>query len=106
MRRSWREWLGNSEEFSPWVGLSFGGLYLVAVAAVGGTALYLQRAELTRQHLTDMQRFVTQLERQIGPAHEPVTEKDGSELRRAAREEGVRFCALVRSGKFVAHSEP
>jgi hypothetical protein len=105
MRRFWRDWLSKNEEFSPWVGLSFGALYLLAVSAVGGTALYMQRAELTRQHLSDMRPWTAVLARQIGPAQDSVSEKVKSELRRAARESGVRFCALVRSGKFVAHSD-
>ncbi len=105
MRWSWRGWLRKSEEFSPWVGLSFGALYVLAVAAVGGTALFLQRAELTRQHLTDLQQWTSLLARQIGPIPQEVPEKVKLELRRAAREEGIRFCAVVRGNRFAAHSD-
>jgi hypothetical protein len=41
----WRRWpFKNSEEVSPWVGLSLGALYLVAVLATGRPALYCRNA--------------------------------------------------------------
>lgn len=106
MRLPWMGSLKKKEELSPLVGLSFAALYLLAVAGVGGSALYLQRTELWRQHVADMQRWTGGIVRDIGSVREELPDRVRAELRKGARQEGVEFCALVRGGKFIAHSDP
>ncbi len=108
MRLSWRGWLQKSgDEISPWAGLIFGALYLGAVMAVGVAAIYVQRAELTRQHLADMQQWTYWVSQHISRVAPEGPVAVGHELRRAAREEGILFCAVVSSsGVFTAHSDP
>jgi PAS domain S-box-containing protein len=108
MRSLWRHWKQRSgEEISPVVGLTFGALYLVAVGAVGLSAVYVQRAELNRQHVKDMQTWALWVAQTISRADSTNPEHITREIRRAAREESVRYCALVSAdGRFVAHSDP
>lgn len=107
MSSLWRQWSRkNTEEISPWVGLSFGVLYFVAIAAVGAAALRIQNRELTEERVTRMAQWSNWLGRSVAAARTSSAETLAAEIRRAGREEGVRWCAVTSSdGHYLAHSE-
>jgi len=89
------------------VGLSFGGLYLAAVAAVGVAALHIQRTELASQRLTDAKQMAYWSSRYLAQVYANDAQAVGREIRRVAREEGISFAAVVSSdGVITAHSDP
>src|SRR6185295_10395558 len=94
-------------EISPLLGLSFGALYLAAVAAVGIAAISVQRAELGRQHIEDMEQWTYWFGQHLAQAHKENRDAISREIRRASRENGLDFCAVVSpAGLFTAHSDP
>ncbi|MEP0841702.1 MAG: PAS domain S-box protein, partial [Phycisphaerae bacterium] len=103
----WRQWfLKNNEEISPWVGLSFGALYFVAIAAVGAAALRVQERELREERLARMAQWAEAFSRHLSLARKESPEAVAVEVRRAGREDGVRWCAVTCSeGTYIAHSD-
>lgn len=107
--RSW--WPQSSprhrEEISPWIGLSLGVLYLAAVAGVGAAALHFQQSSLRDQRVADAKQWAYWLGRGLSRVGSSDMETLRAEVRKAGREPGVVFCALVDDGgSFVAHSDP
>lgn len=104
----WRRWpFKNSEEVSPWVGLSLGALYLVAVLATGAAALYVQERSLGRERLAAATQWTDWLGRHITNLRQESPEALAAELRRASREPGVSWVAVVTAdGTYAAHSDP
>ena len=108
MRALWQRLTGRGmEEISPWVGISLGSLYLVAVVGVGASALHFQRNELFRQQVEDTKEWTQLLARHLSTLAEVDETQYPREIRRAARESGVAFWEIVSpSGKIIAHSDP
>jgi len=108
MRALWRRWLQrNGEEISPWVGLSFGALYLGAVAAVGIAAFQVQQSALTEERLRSARAGARWLSRYLAQADADDAGTVGHTVRSAARDAGTTFCAIVSpDGVITAHSDP
>ncbi|HOB76316.1 MAG TPA: ATP-binding protein [Phycisphaerae bacterium] len=105
LRRPWS--LKNFDEIPPWVGLSLGLLYLVAVVAVGGAALYVQKQELAETQLAGAARWSECLARHLACVQKTDPQSLANELRRAGREDGVAWCAIASSeGRYQLHSDP
>ena len=89
------------------MGLSFGALYLAAVAAVGIAAFHVQRSELTSQRVDSAKQSVRWLSRYLAQVCDEEPEAAGREVRHAAHDKDVTFCAVVSAdGTIVAHSDP
>ena len=107
-----RSWSGRllqreGEEISPWVGLSFGALYLAAVAAVGLAAFHVQRSELASQRIDSAKQSVRWLSRYLARARDEEPAAASREIRHAALHEDITFCAVVSAdGTIVDHSNP
>lgn len=108
MRSFWRFLpLKNSDVISPWVGLSLGMLYLAAVAAVGVAAVGVEKRELAQEQIAGVARWTDCLARHLTHLRENDPQDLPVELRRAAREEGVAWCAIVSAdGLYELHSDP
>ncbi len=88
----------------PWLGLSLAALYLAAVAGVWAAAIHTQRQQLFEQHITDGARWVETLARNVEQEDQAPALQHA--LRRTAREEGVRYAAIVTpAGTAMMHSD-
>jgi len=97
----------KNDEISLWVGLSFGGLYLLSVIAVGFAAIRVQRMELSKQRLADAKQWTYWVGRNLSRLYDQEDPVVNREIRSASREEGIAFVAVVSSkGIFVRHSDP
>ena len=95
----------GSEEVSPWVGLSIGALFLVAVAGVGTAALHCQYKSLTRQSTEHAKTLTRWLARDLTHIQAAGQTNLEYELRQAAREPGVSFLAIIGPDNLItAHS--
>ena len=61
--RYWKQ--RRHEEISLWVGLSFGGLYLLSVIAIGIAAVRVQRMELADKRLSNAKQWTYWLSRNL-----------------------------------------
>ncbi|MHC4799250.1 MAG: ATP-binding protein [Planctomycetota bacterium] len=103
--RFWQQ--RRNEEISLWVGLSFGGLYLVSVIAIGIAAVHVQRMELTDQRLSDVKQWAYWLSRHLARAYSQDSEVINREIRAASREEGIAYVSIVSpKGIIKNHSDP
>ncbi len=107
MRSRWHRWIAkHGEEISPWVGLSFGALYLAAVAAVGIAALHVQRSALVNQRVGSAKQETHWLARYLAQIRDEEPQAASREIRRAVRDESITFCAIVSAqGTITAHSD-
>lgn len=102
-----RRWLCTGEEISPWVGLSFGALCLLGIAAALAAAIYVQHADLSRQRTAAAAQWADWLARYIGVLRKESPDLALAEIRRATREDNITWCGVVSpEGVFTAHSDP